>query len=62
LFSLIVRLWNSSDQPGRAVVRPARDDLGPIARSSPIEESGPAANGPLELAGYGIVTLRFESK
>ncbi len=57
-----MRLWNSSDQPGRAVVRPARDDLGPIARSSPIEESGPAANGPLELAGYGIVTLRFESK
>jgi len=49
-------------QPGRAVVRPARDDLGPIARSSLFEESGPAADGPLELAGYGIVTLRLESK
>ena len=46
--AVIVRLWNSSGQPGRAVVRPARDDLGPIARSSPFEESGPAADGPLD--------------
>ena len=56
----IVRLFNAGQTTARATL--SWTDPGPksVSISSPFEEKGPELSGPIELPGYGIVTLRAE--
>ncbi|MBN1419811.1 MAG: hypothetical protein JXP34_13610 [Planctomycetes bacterium] len=54
----IVRLFNVSDRPARARIEwsaPAPED---VRMSNPFEDEGEPIEGPIEMPGYGIVTLR----
>ncbi len=56
--ALLIRLFAASGEPGQVTLEwrePKR-----LYRSSPQEERGDVVEGPIELPGFGIVTLRAE--
>ena len=56
----MVRLFNSSDVPAKATLSWTDPVPKRVSMSSPFEEEGPELSGRIDLAGYGIVTLRAE--
>jgi len=56
----IVRLFNAGDAAARATLSWTAPGPASVSISSPFEEVGPKLSGPIDLAGYGIVTLRAE--
>lgn len=53
----IVRLFNAASQPVKATMIVSDSARRAVAWSSPREEIGPPVTGPIELPGFGIVTL-----
>jgi len=56
----MVRLFNTSDTPAKAMISWNPPAPKRVSTSSPFEEPGSELSGPIDLPGYGIATLRAE--
>jgi len=56
----IVRLFNAGSDPAKASVTWSDPAPPRVSLSSPFEEAGAAIAGPIDMPGFGIVTLRAE--